>query len=140
MNPITHAFLLTGLAIITPSCGFINYVTAPYIPIPESIEAPIEAPVVAQKAPAAPVSTSNPLHAFATPDGDLKLPTEAQTAEGKDSSIGTGGGTGQGGNNPAIPDSSPSISISPPAAPVTVPVSEKPGEIAAKPEDELDPQ
>lgn len=134
MNPITHTLLLTGLAsfaMLISSCGSKSDDTSPE---------PVDAPVVAQKAPTAPVSTTNPLHAFATPDGDLKLPTEAQTAEGKDSPIGTGRNTGLGGNNPDIPDSSPSITISPPAASVTAAESEKPDKITTKPEDELDPQ
>lgn len=131
MNTITHTFLLTGLAsfaCLISSCGGKKDDVTPE---------PVEAPVVAKKAPRAPVSTANPLDAFATPDGDLKLPTEAQTAEGKHSSI----GTVRGGNSPSVPDTSPSVAISPPTAvppeaPVTTPAPEKP----AKPEDELDPQ
>ncbi len=134
MNTITHTLLLTGLA------GFACLISSCGGKKDDDATEPIEAPVVAKKAPAAPVSTHNPLAAFATPDGDLKLPTEAQTAEGKHSSIGT-----TSGNKPGVPDSSPSIAISPPsatppAAPVTAAVPDKPGKIAAKPEDELDPQ
>lgn len=134
MNTITHTFLLTGLAsfvCLIASCGGKKDDTTPE---------PIETPVVAKKAPAPRAPTTNPLLAFATPDDDLKLPTEAQTAEGKYSSIGTANGTNLQSSHPDISDNSPSIAISPPAAPVTVPTPDKPGNIATEPEDELDPQ
>jgi len=127
MKKLTTTLLLVGFASVFVSCAQKDD------PAPEPVKQPVR-----QKSAPAPVVIGNPTNPFRTPEDDLKLPTAAQTAEGKESSIGTGG------QPVSIPDNAPSIAVTPPSAP-SVPVAPTtPKTPAPKPplkkEAQLDPQ
>lgn len=122
MKTITTSLplLLAGLSSLCCSTLFVSC-SKKEDPTPE----PVSQPVVKRPAPA-PVVDANPVNPFRTPEDDLNLPTDAQTAEGADSSIGTG-------SQPvSSPDNSPSIAITPPTAPKAPATPKK--------EDQLDPE
>ena len=127
MKKFTTTLLLVGFAPVFVSCALVDD------PAPKPVKHPVR-----QKAVPAPVVVGNPTNPFRTPEDDLSLPTAAQTAEGKDSSIGTGG---QPVSNP---NNAPSIAVSPPSAPSapvapTTPKTPTPKKPLKK-EAQLDPQ
>lgn len=127
MKKFTTTLLLVGFASAFVSCAKKDD------PAPE----PVKQPVRQKKAAPAPVVIGNPTNPFRTPEDDFNLPTAAQTAEGRDSSIGTGS---QPVSNP---DNAPSVAVTPPSAP-SVPVAPATPKTQApkkplKKEDQLDP-
>jgi hypothetical protein len=127
MHLHTKALLLAGLVSLLASCGNKEEETAA-----EPVQQPVtrRAPVTSD----APVTAANPLDLFHTPKDDLNLPDDAQLAEGKASSIGTGA------QFVSHPDSRPSVAITPPGAPAPASTPKTPTKTPTKPEDELDSQ
>lgn len=125
MKNFTTTLLLIGFTSVFVSCA------KQEDPAPEPVKQPVR-----QKAAPAPVVIGNPTKPFRTPEDDLSLPTAAQTAEGKDSSIGTGGQPVSNLNN------APSIAVTPPSAP-SIPLAPVVPTTPKKPlkkEAQLDPQ
>lgn len=137
MQKITTILALTAVVTASCLCSCANKEQDD----PKPAEQPTRQPVSQATSHTPPPADYNATQAFRTPDDDIKLPTDSQIAEGRDSSIGTR-------PTPGIqPDHAPSVSVTPPTPPATSPTpAEQPKQAPAeapKPgnkEDQLDPQ
>lgn len=106
---MNHLVLLVCLGLIHASCANQNsQVTEPVEEAPEKIN---DASVKKASPPSSPASDPSATKLFRTPEDDIILPTDAQIAEGTE--------TSQVQPSDAPDNAQPSISIKPPAGPAS---------------------